>query len=56
MIPAMHITAWEGTAPWAEMRQIEQDFSNKSIWEWASLTNIRIYLINKNISYCYERC
>ena len=25
MIPAMHITAWAGTAPWAEMGQIEQD-------------------------------
>ncbi len=25
MIPAMHITAWAGVAPWAELQQIEQD-------------------------------
>ena len=25
MIPAMHITAWANVAPWAELRQIEQD-------------------------------
>ena len=25
MIPAMHITAWVGVAPWAELGQIEQD-------------------------------
>jgi predicted nucleotidyltransferase component of viral defense system len=25
MIPAMHITAWAAVAPWAELRQIEQD-------------------------------
>lgn len=25
MIPAMHITAWAGVAPWAELGQIEQD-------------------------------
>jgi predicted nucleotidyltransferase component of viral defense system len=25
MIPAMNITAWAAVAPWAELRQIEQD-------------------------------
>jgi hypothetical protein len=25
MIPAMNITAWTASAPWAEMRQVEQD-------------------------------